>query len=329
VEGTLLRFAEETMLLESSEDLLDLALMISHVFGVDKDVVEVDDDTDVEHIAEDVVHEVLECGWRISEAERHDKVFEMTVAGAEGGFPLIAFFDAEKVITRSQIELGEVFGSLEPIHDLVREGKRVAVLDGDGVETPVVHAEAERSVLFLDEHDRSPSRGFGISDESFVLHLHEIVFKGLKLAGGQREDTTMGRLFSWFQVDSAVIRSVWRELVSPLLLEERDEVVILEGDQFLHRFLIFDLLGCDVGGVRVRGTDVYQEGLIVMSDHVECGRVDDGDRRSLKFGCLGFSSDGFLGNGFHRDRGIFGMRVAAAIESESSRDPVDGRIVIG
>jgi hypothetical protein len=198
VKGTLLRFAEETMLLESSEDFLDLALMICHVFGVDEDVVEVDDDTDVKHVAENVVHEVLECGWRIGEAERHDKVFEMTVAGAESGFPFIAFFDAEKVVTRSQIKFGEVFGSLESIHDLVRERKRVAILDGDGVETPVVHAEAERSVLFLDEHDRSPSRGLRVSDEPLVLHLHEVVLEGLELAGGQREDTTMGRFFSRF-----------------------------------------------------------------------------------------------------------------------------------
>jgi hypothetical protein len=79
----------------------------------------------------------------------------------------------------------------------------------------------------------------------------------------------------------------------------------------------------------VRSVNVNEEGLIVMSHHVESGGVDDSDRRSLKFGCLGFGPDGFLGNGFHRDRGIFGMRVATTIESESSRDPVDGRIVIG
>ncbi|KAF8623746.1 hypothetical protein AX17_007300, partial [Amanita inopinata Kibby_2008] len=56
----LLNLGIELMLSESVENFADVLLMICGVIGVDEDVVQIDDDADVEHIAEDIVHEVLE-----------------------------------------------------------------------------------------------------------------------------------------------------------------------------------------------------------------------------------------------------------------------------
>lgn len=53
------------MLGKTREDLLDMLLVFFDRGGVDEDVVKVDEGGDVQEIAEDVVHEVLEDGRSI------------------------------------------------------------------------------------------------------------------------------------------------------------------------------------------------------------------------------------------------------------------------
>jgi len=43
-----------------------------HILGVDEDVVEVDNDTDIEHVSKDGVNKALEGCRGVSEAEGHD-----------------------------------------------------------------------------------------------------------------------------------------------------------------------------------------------------------------------------------------------------------------
>jgi len=43
-----------------------------HILRVDEDVVEVDNDTDIEHVSKDGVNKVLEGCRGVSEAEGHD-----------------------------------------------------------------------------------------------------------------------------------------------------------------------------------------------------------------------------------------------------------------
>jgi len=47
-----------------------------NVVGVDEDVVEVDDNTDIKHVGEDVVHKSLERHWGIGESKRHNLPFK-------------------------------------------------------------------------------------------------------------------------------------------------------------------------------------------------------------------------------------------------------------
>ena len=61
------------------------------VVGVDEDVVEVDDNTNIEHVSEDIIHEFLECCWGVGESEGHDLPFKRSIAHSECGLPLITF----------------------------------------------------------------------------------------------------------------------------------------------------------------------------------------------------------------------------------------------
>ncbi|KIO27582.1 hypothetical protein M407DRAFT_73040, partial [Tulasnella calospora MUT 4182] len=75
------------------QDLLGFLFEFLGSFGEDQDI----------HVVEDVIHEVLENGWRVGEAERHDLVLVMPEARSEGGFPFVAFFDAHKVVAGPQV----------------------------------------------------------------------------------------------------------------------------------------------------------------------------------------------------------------------------------
>ena len=77
----------QLVLAEAFENLLDVSFVIRGVAAEDEDVVEIDNDEDVYHVAENVVDEALESRRGVAETERHDEVFEAAVASPEGGLP--------------------------------------------------------------------------------------------------------------------------------------------------------------------------------------------------------------------------------------------------
>jgi hypothetical protein len=50
--------------------------MVFQVCRKNEDVVEVDDNEDIGHVVEDVVHEILEGHWRVGHTEGHYQIFE-------------------------------------------------------------------------------------------------------------------------------------------------------------------------------------------------------------------------------------------------------------
>ncbi|GBG73220.1 hypothetical protein CBR_g12937 [Chara braunii] len=148
-------FAELGVEFLVEEDGENLAVMIK--VGLEggaknKDVVEVDHDTDFEEVAEDVVHGGLECSGGVGETERHYEKLVVPEAGAEGGLVGVLLADADLVEATAEINLGEVFGFTEAIKKFGYPGKRILVLDRDLVQGAVVCAHAEfRGAVLLDE----------------------------------------------------------------------------------------------------------------------------------------------------------------------------------
>jgi hypothetical protein len=58
-------------------------------------------------ISEFLIHHSLECRWGISKSEEHDQRFEKPIFGFEGCFVLVSFFDADVVISLSDIKFRE------------------------------------------------------------------------------------------------------------------------------------------------------------------------------------------------------------------------------
>ena len=81
--------------------------------------------------------------------------------GDEGGFPLVAFFYSDIVISPSYIKLGKDLGILEFVDEIRDQGKGIRVSNSMAVEISVILARSKASILFLDEEERRSLGGFG------------------------------------------------------------------------------------------------------------------------------------------------------------------------
>jgi hypothetical protein len=91
VESAFVDSGIEAVLSESSKYFAYMFSVKLGVVRVDEDIVEIDDNTNIEHVGEDVVHKSLERRRGVGKSERHDLPFKRSVAGSECGLPLITF----------------------------------------------------------------------------------------------------------------------------------------------------------------------------------------------------------------------------------------------
>ena len=121
--------------------------------GKNQDVVEIDENLPVEHVAEYVIDQGLEDSRRIGEAEWHDQILVVACRGVEGGLPLISLPDADEVVGVAQVQLGEDCSILEQLEGRGDEWQRVPILDGDVIQAPVVNAGSQRLIFLLDKEE--------------------------------------------------------------------------------------------------------------------------------------------------------------------------------
>ena len=91
-----------------------------------------------DHVSEGVIHEMLECGWRVGEAEEHDGGFNEAFMGDKGGFPLVAIFDVDIVIAPTDVKFGKQFGIFELINEVRDKGERVSISNSVFIQISVI-----------------------------------------------------------------------------------------------------------------------------------------------------------------------------------------------
>jgi hypothetical protein len=94
---------------------------------------------------------VLESGWGIGKAHRHDEEFKGAIASAESGLPLFSVGYADIVVSVAEIDLGEVLGAADAIEKVIYTREWIAILGSDVVKGAVVHTKAEAAVFLLSE----------------------------------------------------------------------------------------------------------------------------------------------------------------------------------
>ena len=90
VELTFVCSGKKSVSAESAKYFSDVSLVFGNVVRVDEDVVQIDNDNDVNHVCEDVVHKPLESRWRISKPFRHYQPLERSIASSECSLPFIS-----------------------------------------------------------------------------------------------------------------------------------------------------------------------------------------------------------------------------------------------
>ena len=65
-------------------------LVLGHVVRIYKDIVTVHYYTNIQHVAEDVIHELLKSSWSIRKYERNYQPFKGAIVSVKGGFPFVA-----------------------------------------------------------------------------------------------------------------------------------------------------------------------------------------------------------------------------------------------
>jgi hypothetical protein len=107
-----------------------------------------------DEVLENIVHHCLEGGGRVFESEKHHQGFVEAVVSTKRRLPLVTLLHSNILVPPSHVELGEEFCTAKLIYQFRDKGKRISILDRDGVECTIVLYKTKRSVLLFDEEDR-------------------------------------------------------------------------------------------------------------------------------------------------------------------------------
>ena len=166
-EFAFLKFEMEVKFHHPLQDTFSAFFVNGGVRGEDEEVIHVDNEPSFgDHIAEGVIHESLERGGGVGEAEEHDGGFEEPLMGDEGGFPLVSVLDTDIVVSPSYIEFGENLGVPEFIDEVGDEGEGIGVTNGMFVKVSVVLAGAKSAILLFDKEEGCSLRGVRRTDLS-------------------------------------------------------------------------------------------------------------------------------------------------------------------
>ena len=84
-------------------------MSLAWVLGVDKDVIKVKNDKDIEFLGQDFVNITLESARCVGQPKRHYLVLEMAVSSLESRLPFIALFYPHLIVSTCEVKLGKLF----------------------------------------------------------------------------------------------------------------------------------------------------------------------------------------------------------------------------
>jgi hypothetical protein len=151
MEGTLRDFGTKVSFMQALEDAPNMVVMLLGGVGEDEDIIKIHDDEEVDHVLEQVVHEVLELHGGISRAHWHDKPLVGTVLHAKGCKPFVTLSDSNVVVAIMKVDFSVNCGMTKVIEELVDEGERIVALFCNLIECTIVDTQAKTAIFLLHE----------------------------------------------------------------------------------------------------------------------------------------------------------------------------------
>ena len=159
VELALLCFCVEAVFQESLEyetDMVDVFLQCS---GEHQDVVQVYEDVVVYDVTEDIITEGLEDRGSIHQPEWHHQVLIVPMRRVKCCLPLISLLYLDQVVSVPEVQLRKEARLLQRGEGRGDEWDGIAVFDRDDIESAVIDAGPEGSILLDDEEEAGTCRG--------------------------------------------------------------------------------------------------------------------------------------------------------------------------
>jgi hypothetical protein len=170
-------------------------------FREDDQVVKEGEARDADEGAKDVIHEAHEGGRAVGQAERKNSKFEAPHTSVEGGQVHVVGVEAGLVVPSKKVKGGEEFGPVQLIEELIHAGEGVAVLDGLGIECPVVDAHTEGTISLAGKEDGRTILRASRPDPAFLEVDGELALELLELSRGHAEGALLWGVGVWFEVD--------------------------------------------------------------------------------------------------------------------------------
>ena len=98
-------FGIKTSLMEMLEYFLNMPVMFGHVIWVDKYIIQIDNDTDIQQIRKNVVYELLKGHKSIGKTKRYYRPFKWSIVCPKGSFLFITIGNANQMVSMAKIYL--------------------------------------------------------------------------------------------------------------------------------------------------------------------------------------------------------------------------------
>ena len=74
-----------------AKDFFDILSVISHVIGIDQNIIKINYHIYIDGVRKDVIYEVLEGSRSIGKTKRYNRPFKRSIIGIECSLPFVAF----------------------------------------------------------------------------------------------------------------------------------------------------------------------------------------------------------------------------------------------
>ena len=119
---------KEAVSTESAEYYLDMSFVLRKVIGIDQYIIQIDNDIDIYHIHEYVVHELLKSCGSISKAFWHYQPLKGSIMSLEGGLPFVSCCNVNQMVCVPEVDFGIDSCFLWCIEQIRNECKWIMIL---------------------------------------------------------------------------------------------------------------------------------------------------------------------------------------------------------
>ena len=143
-----------------------LNVTFAFIFAVDKDIIQIHNDKNIEFFHENLIDVGLEYCQSNGQSKKHYLIFEVAVSGLESSLPLIFFANFHPVIGTSEVKLGKPPCLPKSIQGLPNQRQWILVLDCEVIKFRIINAKLEAAIWLFIKKNESFCKGFGGSDKT-------------------------------------------------------------------------------------------------------------------------------------------------------------------